>query len=198
MRIIIGISGASGAAYTLEVLKELKNLGHEVHAVASPYGLKMLAFECGIASPSLRGLVHRLYRHDDLGAPIASGSFRCDGMAVVPCSMRSLAAISAGLAGDLLCRAADVMIKERKNLVLAVRETPLSPLHLENMLKLARLGVGIAPLCPGFYHKPGSIEALTRMMAGRILDSMGIDNSLAFRWPGLDAINLNDEEPTHA
>lgn len=185
MRVIVGISGASGAPYALELLRELRKQEHEVHAVASPYGIRVLEHECRLTQEDLRAEVHTLHAHDDLGAPIASGSFRCDAMVVIPCSMRSLAAIATGLAGDLLCRAADVILKERKNLVLAVRETPLNTLHLENMLTLSRMGVGIVPLCPGFYHHPQHIPDLTRTMAGRILDCMGIDNALAARWQGI-------------
>lgn len=191
MRIIVGISGASGAVYARELLLALKELGHETHAVASPYGLRMLEHECGMGRREVLALVHSLYEHTDMGAPIASGSFRCDAMAVVPCSMRSLAAIATGLAGDLLCRAADVMLKERKNLVLAVRETPLNALHLENMLTLARLGTGIVPLCPGFYHRPATIDDLARGMVCRLLDSLGVENSLAPRWQGMPETKTN-------
>lgn len=187
MRIIIGITGASGAVYGLRLLQELAATEHEVHAVLSEYGVKVLEHECGVGESHIRSLVHALYPVDDITAPIASGSFRADVMAVVPCSMRTLGAIASGLAGNLLCRAADVMLKERKNLVLAVRETPLSPIHLENMLKLARMGVGIVPACPGFYHKPKTIDDLTAIMAGRILDSMGIHTDCFARWNGMTA-----------
>lgn len=187
MRIVVGVSGASGAVYGLELLRRLHELGHEVHAVVSPYGYHVLSHECGVGKKDITPLVHALYEHVDMAAPIASGSFRAEAMAVVPCSMRTLAAIAGGLAGDLLCRAADVMIKERKNLVLAVRETPLNALHLENMLKLARTGVGIMPLCPGFYHKPESLHELVDMMVGRILDNLGVDNAVCSRWNGMSA-----------
>ena len=185
MRIIMGITGASGAIYGLRLLKELAALGHEVHAVVSEHGWKVLAHECGVGKEGIRPLVHALYPIGDITAPIASGSFRADVMAVAPCSMRTLAAVASGLAGNLLCRAADVMLKERKNLVLAVRETPLNAIHLENMLKLARLGVGIVPASPGFYHHPRTIDDLTAMMAGRIMDSMGIANNCFARWNGM-------------
>lgn len=187
MRIVVGVSGASGAVYGFELLRRLHELGHEVHAVISSYGMHILRHECGVGKRDIVPFVHALYEHGDMGAPIASGSFRMDAMAVVPCSMRSLAAIASGLAGDLLCRAADVMIKERRNLVLAVRETPLSTLHLENMLKLARTGVGIMPLCPGFYHHPESLHELVDMMVGRIMDSLGVENAICSRWNGMSA-----------
>ncbi|CAK7021712.1 MAG: putative UbiX-like flavin prenyltransferase [Desulfovibrio sp.] len=187
MRIIVGITGASGAVYGLRLLRELAALGHEVHATVSEYGWKVLDHECGIRESDIRPLVHALYPVEDITAPIASGSFRADVMAVAPCSMKTLGAIASGLAGNLLCRAADVMLKERKNLVLAVRETPLSAIHLENMLKLARLGVGIVPASPGFYHNPTTIDDLTAIMTGRIMDSMGVENSLFTRWNGIEA-----------
>ena len=185
MRIIAGITGASGAIYGLSLLRALKGLGHEVHCVVSEYGWKVLEHECGTGEAEIRSLVTALYPVEDITAPIASGSFRADVMVVAPCSMRSLAAIAGGMAGNLLCRAADVMLKERKNLVLAVRESPLSAIHLENMLKLARLGVGIVPASPGFYHQPKSIDDLVAIMTGRILDSMGIDNNCFTRWNGM-------------
>ncbi|MDK2955718.1 MAG: flavin prenyltransferase [Desulfovibrionales bacterium] len=184
MRIIVGITGASGAVYGLQLLKELTALGHEVHATVSEYGWKVLELECGAGESDVRPLAHALYPVEDITAPIASGSFRADAMAIAPCSMRTLGAIASGLANNLLCRAADVMLKERKNLVLAVRETPLNAVHLENMLKLARLGVGIVPACPGFYHRPQTIDDLVSFMTGRIMDSLGVDNNLFTRWNG--------------
>ncbi len=185
MRIVVGITGASGAVYGLRLLEELAGMEHEVHAVVTDYGWRVLEHECGKGEAAIRSLVHALYPVDDLAAPIASGSFRADVMAVAPCSMRTLGAIASGLAGNLLCRAADVVLKERKNLVLAVRETPVSAVHLENMLKLARLGVGIVPACPGFYHLPKTLDDLTAMMTGRILDSMGVANDCFARWSGM-------------
>ena len=185
MRIVVGVSGASGAVYGLELLRRLHAPGHEVHAVVSPYGMRVLDHECGIRPGDIEALAHRLYDHGDMTAPIASGSFSVEAMAVAPCSMRTLAAIANGLAGDLLCRAADVMIKERRPLILGVRATPLSPLHLENMLKLSRIGVTIMPLCPGFYHRPETLQDIADMMAGRILDSLGVPNDVCPRWNGM-------------
>lgn len=187
MRIIVGISGASGAVYGVELLRRLQSLAqHEVHLVVSEYGWKILEHECGIAQKDLAPLVHDIHDENNLGAPIASGSFRCDVMAIAPCSMRTLAAVASGLAGNLLCRAADVMLKEKKPLVVVPRETPFSAIHLENMLKLARLGVSVVPACPGFYHHPDSIEALIGMMTGRIMDAMGVVHDSIPRWQGMD------------
>lgn len=185
MRIIVGITGASGALYGMALLRTLKDLGHEVHCTVSEYGWKVLEHECAVTEKDVKPLVAVLHPVEDVTASIASGSFRADAMCVAPCSMRTLGAIANGLAGNLLCRAADVMLKERKNLVLAVRETPLSPIHLENMLKLARIGVGIVPASPGFYHHPKSIDDLVAIMTGRILDSMGIENEMFARWRGI-------------
>jgi 4-hydroxy-3-polyprenylbenzoate decarboxylase len=184
MRIILGITGASGAPYGLSLLQMLNGLGHEIHCVISDYGWKMLRHECEVGEEEIRSLVSELYPNDDISVRIASGSFRADAMCIAPCSMRTLGAIAGGLADNLICRAADVMLKERKNLVLAVRETPLNAVHLENMLKLARLGVGIIPASPGFYHRPRSIDDLIAMMTGRILDSLGIENECFIRWNG--------------
>lgn len=186
MRIIVGITGASGAVYGLALLRALNGLGHEVHCTVSEYGWKVLDHECSVTEADIRPLVAALYPVEDITAPIASGSFRADVMCVAPCSMRTLGAIAGGLAGNLLCRAADVMLKERKNLILAVRETPLNPIHLENMLKLSRIGVGIVPASPGFYHHPKTIGDLVDIMTGRILDSMGVENNLYKRWGGMD------------
>ena len=184
MRIIVGITGASGAVYALELLRHLGRSGHEIHTVVSDYGWRLLQHECGAGQDDIRALTDHLHDNANLAACIASGSFRADGMVVVPCSMRTLAAIACGMADNLVCRAADVILKERKNLVLGVRETPLSAVHLENMLKLARLGVGIMPLSPGFYHHPESLADLTAMMAGRILDNLNVENTVCKRWQG--------------
>jgi 4-hydroxy-3-polyprenylbenzoate decarboxylase len=184
MRIIVGITGASGALYALELLRHLSAGRHEVHVVVSGYGWKLLEHECGIGKGDIATLSSYLHDNENLGACIASGSFRAEAMIIVPCSMRTLAAVAAGLADNLICRAADVMIKERKNLVLAVRETPLSAVHLENMLKLARLGVGIMPLSPAFYHNPQSIAELATALAGRIMDNLAIPNEVYKRWQG--------------
>ena len=184
MRVIVGITGASGAVYGIALLRALSSLGHEVHCTVSDYGWKVLHHECSITEADVRPLTTALYPVQDITAPIASGSFNADAMCVAPCSMRTLAAIAGGLADNLLCRAADVALKERRNLVLAVRETPLSPIHLENMLKLSRIGVGIVPACPAFYTHPETIDDLVALFTGRLLDCLGIENSLAPRWQG--------------
>lgn len=184
MRIIVGISGASGGIYGWELLKFLSGAGHEIHAVVSVNGWKVLEQECGVTPQDIEKIVAQLHAMDNLGAAIASGSFKTDAMIVAPCSMRTVAAIAHGLADNLLCRAADVVIKERRRLVLVPRETPLSSIHLENMLKLSNLGVTIMPASPGFYHRPASIDDLVKSLVGRVADAIGVENQLFPRWLG--------------
>lgn len=184
MRIIVGITGASGVIYGWRLLEVLGQAGHEAHAIVSPAGWAVLGQECGVGPYDAARRVFRLYQADDIGAAPASGSFRADAMVVAPCTMRTLAAIASGLADNLLTRAADVTIKEGRKLVLVPRETPLSAIHLENMLKLARLGVRVMPACPGFYHNPRSVAALVDMMAGKVCDALGVEHELYSRWTG--------------
>ncbi|MDT8901269.1 UbiX family flavin prenyltransferase [Anaeroselena agilis] len=185
MRVVVGITGASGAVYGWRLLAALRKGGCEVHAVVSENGWTVLKHECGVGRDAVAALVQRLYEPDDYGAAPASGSFRADAMVVAPCSMRTLAAVAAGLADNLLTRAADVAVKEGRRLVLVPRETPLSAIHLENMLKLARLGVRIVPASPGFYHNPQDVAALVDMMVGKVCDALGVEHELFKRWEGL-------------
>jgi flavin prenyltransferase len=194
--ILIGITGASGAIYA-RVLLETLAVSHmgETLVVASDPGRRLLRDELGVTlgkpggerfewlrvAPAQREKV-RLLPVEDIGAGPASGSFPLQAMAVVPCSMRTLAAIAAGLADNLLTRAADVCIKESRRLVLAPRETPLSAIHLENMLRLARCGVRIVPPMPAFYHAPQSIEDLARFVAQKIIEQMGLEFPDPVRW----------------
>ncbi|GFN36799.1 aromatic acid decarboxylase [Tepidimicrobium xylanilyticum] len=141
--------------------------------------------ECGIDLHELKKMATYFHDNKNFAAPIASGSFKVDGMVVVPCSMKTLSSIANGFTDSLLTRACDVIIKEKRKLVLVPRETPLSPIHLENMLKLSRIGVTIFPPSPGFYNHPETIEDIVINMTGRILDSLGIDNNLVKRWKGL-------------
>lgn len=185
MRIVVAITGASGAVYGWEILKYLKASGHEVHTVISDYGWHVLQHECSVGHSDISAHVDQLYDNKNLASAIASGSFRIDAMVVVPCSMRTLGAIAHGLADNLISRAADVTIKERRRLVLVPRETPMSSIHLENMLKLSNLGVAIVPACPGFYHRPATLDDLVKIMVGRICDSLNIANDLFPRWGGM-------------
>ncbi|MBE3574667.1 MAG: UbiX family flavin prenyltransferase [Firmicutes bacterium] len=182
MRLVVGITGASGAIYAVRLLKALTGTGTEVHLVLSRWALETLRLETGITEDTLRGLATRCYEENDLAAPIASGSFQHQGMVVVPCSMRTLAGIAHGYAANLIMRAADVTIKEHRKLILVPRETPLSAIHLENMLSLARLGVVIMPPVPAFYHRPQTIDDLVNHLVARILDHLGLEQHLVPRW----------------
>lgn len=182
MRIILGITGASGAAYGVAILKELNRLGIETHLIVSRWARKTISLETDCRPDQILSLAHRHYEPEEMTAGPASGSFRHRGMVIAPCSMKTLAAIASGYSDNLISRAADVTIKERRPLVLLVRETPLSPVHLENMLKLARLGVVIMPPVPSMYSRPATLEDIFRQTAGRALDCLGIDSGIVHRW----------------
>lgn len=168
--------------YAVALLKALECLGIESHVVVSKMGAYNLRHECDMSLDELRSMATKWHENDDLAASIASGSFRTDGMVLIPCSMNSLGAIANGLSNNLIHRAADVTIKEGRKLVIVPREMPLSAIHLENMLKLARMGVVVMPAAPGFYHKPETIEDLVGIMVGRVLDQFGIETDLFERW----------------
>lgn len=184
VRIIVGITGASGAVYGLRLIEVLKEAGCEIHAVVSEPGWQVLEYECGISRQEIASKVDFIHDINNIAACIASGSFKTDAMVVVPCSMRTLGGIANGIADNLLGRAADVMLKEGRKLILVPRETPFNAIHLGNMLKLAQLGVRIVPACPGFYHRPGSLQEVIDMMVGKICDTIGIDHDLFPRWQG--------------
>jgi len=192
-RLIVGITGASAGVYgvrLLQVLTEQQDI--EIHLTISSSGARALSEELqlevnlnnfklesliGVSSPRV------IYHHEsDIAAPIASGSFRTEGMVVVPCSMGSVASIAGGMSRNLIQRAADVCIKENRKLVIVPRETPLSPIHLENMLKLSRLGVCVLPAMPGFYHYPKDVDDLLNFVVTKILDQLGIHTGLITRW----------------
>lgn len=182
---VVGMSGASGAAYGARLLEALGGMeGVETHCVVTRNARKIMEGELGVKPARVTRLATRAWEEDALDAPIASGSFRADGMAVVPCSMRTVAAIAAGLADNLLVRAADVTLKERRPLVLVVRETPLHAGHLERMLQLARLGAVILPASPGFYGRPAAIADLVDQVVGRVLDHLGVPHDIGARWEG--------------
>lgn len=182
-RLVVGISGASGAIYGIRVLQLLQGTGVEAHLVITRWGARTLQHETGWALKDVHALAHTVHHPNDEGAAISSGSFRTRGMLVVPCSARSVAAIAHGLGDSLLHRAADVVLKERRRLVLAVREAPLSEIHLENMLKLSRMGVVICPPVPAFYTRPATIDDLVTYTAVRLLDQFDITVD-APRWDG--------------
>lgn len=195
-RYVLSITGASGAVFGIRLLEYLAS-GSEVHLVISSGSFPIIKHETGLdwsgdneaaverTIRAFAGSDHVLYHHEyDLAAPVSSGSFITDGMFVVPCSMKTLSGIANGYANNLTERAADVAIKEGRPLLISPREMPLSALHLENMLKLARLGVKIAPPIPGFYHRPENVRDIVDFVVGKILDSFGIDHDLFRRWGG--------------
>lgn len=190
-RFIIGITGASGSIYGIRLTEELLKRGNEVSIVMSEQGKKVLAFEtCYNEDTVLSHLASfggklACFQSDDLFAPTASGSYHTDGMIVAPCSMSTLAEISAGISRNLLLRSADVCIKEKRKLILVPRETPLSPIHLTNMLRLCEAGVLILPAMPGFYHKPVSLDDIINFVVGKVLDSLNIENDLFRKWGNL-------------
>ena len=182
--LVVGITGASGAVYGVRLLEVLSETPVETHLVVSKWGQRTLEHETGRSLDDLRALADRHYGPGDMAALMSSGSSAIDGMVVAPCSARSLAAIACGLSENLIHRAADVMLKERRPLVLMVRETPLSPIHLENMLKLAQLGATILPPVPAFYNSPASIDAIVDYTVARTLDQFGLRLGTAERWHG--------------
>ncbi len=194
-RIVLGISGASGALYAARTTQLLVEAGVETHLVVSPLGQRLLRDELGMEGLDLAVLAGRdpgaaapdnlvLHHHKDVGATIASGSFRHDGMAIVPCSSNSLSAVATGQQQHLLHRAAHVTLKEGRTLVLVHRETPLSRIDLTNLLAAQEAGAVILPANPGFYMLPQRVEDLVDFVVGRVLDHLGVEHDLSVRWPG--------------
>jgi len=188
-RIIVGITGATGTIYGIRLLEALQKSEIETHLVLSRWAARTIAYETSYTVAQVKALATRVYPAADQGAPISSGSFLTLGMIVVPCSMRSLAAIAHGIGDNLIHRAADVTLKERRRLVLAVREAPLSEIHLENMLKLARIGAIIVPPVPAFYNKPQTIDDLVDYTVARLLDQLDIHIDVRNRWTGLREVS---------
>lgn len=186
MKIVVGITGASGSIYALRLIEVLRGLGHEVYAVVTESGERVVEYECGVTMAELAHRVDRVFDNRDIGAAIASGSFLVDKMVIVPCSMKSAASIAHGLTDNLLTRAADVCLKEGRPLIIVPRETPMHAIHLENLLRLAQTGARIMPAAPGFYHRPQTIEELVDQLVGKICDQLGIEHNLFTRWTGED------------
>ena len=184
MKIVVGITGATGSVFGVRTLQVLKDAGIETHLVLSKWGARTLLHETPHTVDYVKSLATCAYSESDQGAPISSGSFLTDGMIVAPCSVRTLAAIAHGHGDNLVHRAADVILKERRKLVLMVRETPLSDIHLENMLKLSRMGVVIVPPVPAFYTSPQTLDEMINHIVMRALDSFGIHVDVANRWDG--------------
>lgn len=184
-RVVVGITGATGAVYATRLLQRLKTAGVQTHLVASPAGVLNVHHELGLDRRALEALADHAYSPADIGAVIASGSFPTDAMVVAPCSMRTLAAIAHGLSDNLLTRAADVILKERRRLVLMVRETPFNLAHLRNMTAVTEMGGVIFPPLPAFYHRPQSIDEMVDDTVERVLALIGITGAAPKAWAGL-------------
>jgi 4-hydroxy-3-polyprenylbenzoate decarboxylase len=181
---LIGITGASGIILAIKLLETLKSKGIKTELIISKTAQKIINIETEYKQVDIQNLADKVYNVDDLTAGPASGSYPLDAMVIIPCTMKTLAAIANGYADNLITRAADVMIKEKRKLILVVRESPFSAIHLENMLKLAKLGVIIAPPIPSYYIRPKSVDELNEYFVGRILDHLGIESDIR-RW-GID------------
>lgn len=191
-RIIVAISGASGAVYGVRLLQVLRGLGNvQTHLTVSDAGLLNLQQELDMGRADIEALADVAYPVRDVGGAIASGSFQCDGMVVAPCSMRMLAAVAHGLSDNLMARAADVMLKERRRLILMVRETPLNLAHLRNMTSVTEMGGIIFPPVPSFYHRPQTLAEMVDHTVSRVVDLLGLPQPQARRWQG-----LNTPEPS--
>ena len=184
-RVVVGITGATGAVYAVRLLKRLKAAGRETHLVVSPAGVLNAHHELGLDRSAIEALADVAYSPSDVGAAIASGSFATDAMVVTPCSMKTLAAVALGLSDNLLARAADVALKERRRLVLMVRETPFNLAHLRNMTAVTEMGGVIFPPLPAFYHRPQSIDEIVDDTVERVLALLGIREALPKSWNGL-------------
>jgi len=194
-RIIVGISGASGIVYGIEALKALRSLGIETHLVVTQSAKVTLSQETSLKFAELTDLADVNYANADIGAAIASGSFRTLGMLVAPCSIRTLSEIATGVTSSLLSRSADVVLKERRRLVLMVRETPLHAGHLESMLRVTHMGAIVNPPVPAFYTQPESIDDIVQQSVGRVLDLFGLDSEMVKRWEGNQPRQVPEKNP---
>jgi 4-hydroxy-3-polyprenylbenzoate decarboxylase len=183
-RLIVGISGASGIIYGVRMLEVLRAANVETHLVMSKSAELTLVYETDLKPKDVRGLASHYHAISDIGASISSGSFPTMGMVIVPCSVRSMSEIAAGTTGTLLSRAADVVLKERRRLVLAFRETPIHAGHLRTMTALSDMGAIIAPIVPAFYNRPKTLDDVINHTVGRLLDLFGIETKLVKRWKG--------------
>ena len=182
MRLIVAITGASGVVYGKRLLKVLREKNVETHLIISKAAEKVIEYELGMAKEDLEKLADHAYDVDDWSSPIVSGSFKTDGMIIIPCSMKTLAGIAHGYSDNLVLRAADVTLKEKRRLILVPRETPLNVVHLRNMLVLAKQGVVIVPAMPAYYHKPKDIDDQVDFVVGKVLDLLEMKHTLYKRW----------------
>jgi len=185
LRLVVAVTGASGVVYGKRLLEVLREKNVETHLIVSRAAEKVVEHELGISKKDLEKLATHFYDVDDLKAPLMSGSFKTDGMVIIPCSMKTLAGIVHGFADNLILRAADVTLKEKRPLVVVPRETPLSIVHLRNMLEAAKIGVFIIPAMPAFYHQPRKIDDLVNFIVGRVLNCLGIEHRLFKRYSGM-------------
>lgn len=183
-KIVVGMTGATGAIFGIRLLEALRDANVESHLILSKWAMQTIEHETRMDVQQVRSLASVSHVEGNMGASVSSGSFLTDGMVIAPCSTRSLAAIAQGNGAHLVHRAADVTLKERRRLVLMVREMPLSEIHLENMLKLARMGATILPPVPAFYNHPASVDDLVDHIVARVLDQFGIQVDFARRWDG--------------
>lgn len=183
-RIVVAMTGATGAILGIKALIALRRLNVETHLVMSKWAEATIKYETDYHPSNVRALADHVHNINDMAAPISSGSFHADGMIVVPCSVKTLAAIHSGFCDDLISRSADVMLKERRRLILVVRETPLSDIHLRNMLEVTRAGAVIFPPVPAFYIKAGGVDELVDQSVGRMLDLFGLETGDFTRWEG--------------
>lgn len=181
MRIIVAITGASGVIYGKRLLEVLQG-NHDVHLIMSSTSHQLMKHELGMTKDDLVHLVGHIYENNDLSAPLSSGSFNMDAMVIVPCSMKTIAGIAHGYSENLILRAADVTLKEQRTLIVVPRETPVTAIHLRNLLELAMFGVIVLPAMPAFYPNPTTIDALVDFVVGKILDALRIDHDLFKRW----------------
>lgn len=184
-KIIVSITGTSGAIYGIRLLEILRRCGVEIHLIISKSANLTIATETSFSINDIKKLADYVYHPNDIGAKISSGSFKVNGLIIAPCSMKTLSAIASGLENNLIMRSAGVIIKEQKKLALIVRETPLSAIHLENMLKLARIGVAICPPVPAFYNNPTTLDDIVNHSIARVLDLFDIETNLINRWQGI-------------
>lgn len=182
MKLVVAITGASGVIYGKRLLEVLRNKNIETHLVISQAAEKLIEHELGTTAKEIKNLASHAYEVTDWNSPIVSGSFKTDGMVIAPCSMKTLAGIASGYSDNVILRAADVTLKEKRKLILVPRETPLSAVHLRNMLDLAKQDVLIVPAMPAYYHKPKNIEALVDFIVGKVLDLLGIKHKLYKGW----------------
>jgi 4-hydroxy-3-polyprenylbenzoate decarboxylase len=187
MKIIVGITGASGAIYGIRTLEALHRLGIESHLIVSDAAVQTIQYETSYTLEQVCKLATRVYSQKDIGAAISSGSFKVNGMIVAPCSIKTLSAIANSFNDELIVRAADVQLKERRKLVLLVRETPLNLSHLQHMMLITQMGGVILPPVPSFYHQPKTIDDIVNHTVGKALDQFGIEADLFKRWTGFEA-----------